>query len=66
MIVCWGVGWWVYDTEQPAGMTIFECSFIPIINTAILILFIFFGLLAILAYPLIWLKERRWEKYVRK
>jgi len=66
MIVCWGVGWWVYDTDEIAGVFIFSFSFIPIMNSGILILFIFCGLLAILAYPLIWLKERRWEKYVRE
>jgi hypothetical protein len=66
MFVCWGVGWWAYDTDEEAGMAIFGCAFIPLINTVILMLSIFCGLLAILAYPLVWLKEGKWKKYLRK
>jgi len=62
MLICLGSSWWLYDQDNTAGIVIFGCGFIPALNLFLATFCILFVWVMLLAYPLIWLKERRWEK----
>ncbi len=62
LAVGWSIAWWVYDNDKLAAQVIMGISFIPLLNFAAPVIFAISGIIAVLGYPLVWLKEKKWKK----